>query len=81
MTPVRIAVVAVTTHHRAALGRVNKKNGRAERPVDEDKAEIGRNQRRKRQCPRIRFRQILAQGHDEETGDEGQHKDTLQQAP
>ena len=50
------------------------KNGRAKRPVHEDKAEIGRNQRRKRQCPRIWFRQVLAQGHDEETGDESQIK-------
>src|SRR6516164_2887164 len=53
----------------------------AKRTIDEDEAEIGRDQRREGKGARIRFRQALAERHDEEAGDQRQDEGSLQQAP
>src|SRR6516225_1741799 len=82
MTPARIAVVAAPTHHRAALGSCERsKNGRAKRPIDEDKAEIGGDQGGEGKGACVRLRQFLMQRHDEEAGHQGQDKSSLKKAP
>ena len=79
MTPARMAAVAATTHHRAALDRV--KAAKMDALNERLTSTIGRDQRRKRHRARIRFGEVVAEGHDVEAGDERQDKDSLQQTP
>ena len=78
MTPARMAAVAATTHHRAALDRV--KAAKMDALNERLTSTIGRDQRRKRHRARIRFGEVVAEGHDVEAGDERQDKASLQQA-